>query len=192
MSFIKTTPKLTSKKGDNSDKKLALIFAEALKQDYGGRPSPVKAIAKQTDASINTIRKWYSGEKQPCLRHLVMLAKHSPNVLRVLLELIGKDDLLELYQQHLSATEKQSSQEIYSAGFCTINKTALPENIRNLNQRQLWCLLLLERGHKVKADDITTAWKVSLRSAKVDIAGLVTAGLIRFIGSKKTGYYKVC
>jgi len=191
MSFIKTTPKLTSKKGDNSDKKLALIFAEALKQDYGEKPSPVKMIAKQTDASINTVRKWYSGEKQPGFRHLVMLAKHSPNVLRVLLELIGKDDLYELYQEHLLITGATNSQQIYSAKFCTINLTLPYKIIMQLNQRQLWYLGLLQHGHKCKAGDIAQLWQVSIRTAKADIGGLVQLKLICFTGSKKTGSYEV-
>jgi len=192
MSLTQTGNKWTEKTEGNSDKKLAQMLAKALRQDYGGKHSSIKIISNDTGISSETIRKWYEGRNPPRLRYFIKIAKYSPNVLRVFLEIIGKNDLWELYQQHLSATEKQSSKAIYSAGFCTINKTALPENIRNLNQRQLWCLLLLERGHKVKAEDIATAWKVSSRSAKVDIAGLVAAGLICFIGSKKTGYYKVC
>ncbi len=190
MSFEKTTPKFPLQTRHYSNAELAQIFAKALKEEYGQQASPVKIIARQTGASIATIRKWYSGEKQPSLKYIIILAQNSKNVLRAFLEIVGKRDLWELFQKNLLAAGKQHGQEIYSAKFCTI-KIILPyEVIVQLNQRQLWYLGLLQQGHKIKAVDIASNWKISIRSAKYDIKGLVRLKLIWFVGGRKNGYYK--
>lgn len=63
-------------------------------------------------------------------------------------------------------------------------ESALP-----LNDRQQWMLLSIVQGHVVAAEDLMTEFEVSERTARRDIAGLRSRGLIQFEGSFKTGQY---
>lgn len=197
MSLREMHHEFSAKKGENLDRKMAEMIAAALRQDYEQKYSSVKEIARHTDASLSTIRKWYEGQNPPNSKHLVMLARHSENVFRALLELAGKPEIWELYQQELSARnqsayepEKEPLNNFYTAKSCGINVVIDSAAAGQLNQRQLWFLGCLQQGSKVKSDDIMAAWQVSVRSAETDIAGLVKAELIRFVGARKTGCYE--
>ena len=60
-----------------------------------------------------------------------------------------------------------------------------------LNQRQLWFLGMLQQGYVIKAEHVTATWNVSLRTAKYDIATMAETGLIRFVGTRRTGSYEI-
>ena len=60
-----------------------------------------------------------------------------------------------------------------------------------LNIRQIWFVGALDGGYPVNALDISETWVVSLRSARLDIKGLKETGLVKFVGTKKKGYYKL-
>lgn len=88
------------------------------------------------------------------------------------------------------------SSEVMSAIFwncvriVTINVSVNLGLAGKLNQRQLWFLGELQNHKEVRAEDIATAWEVALRTAKRDVAGLSAAGMIRFVGARKTGWYE--
>ena len=59
-----------------------------------------------------------------------------------------------------------------------------------LNKRQKWYLEQISCGVKAKAADLVQHWSVSPVTAKRDISNLKERGLIEFIGSAKTGWYR--
>jgi Fic family protein len=73
----------------------------------------------------------------------------------------------------------------------TVKVAIVPSEHGNLNQRQLWFLGLLQKGKSLRAQDIATAWRVSLGSARSDLAQLTKARFIKFVGARKNGQYKL-
>ncbi|OIP49444.1 MAG: hypothetical protein COX17_09500 [Deltaproteobacteria bacterium CG23_combo_of_CG06-09_8_20_14_all_60_8] len=59
-----------------------------------------------------------------------------------------------------------------------------------VNERQKWYVEQLAAGAKIKATDLARYWNVSQVTAKRDIADLKHRGVIEFIGSPKTGFYR--
>ena len=191
--------KLTDKTGEKLDYKIACMIANALKQDYGNERHAVKRISRDMPIdSLNTIKAWYKGKNPPNAGHLLMLATHSPSVMRVVMELLGKQGFWERYQQEFltetlatGVTQNRPSTKIYTEKSFGINVRIDFAVGSKLNARQLWFLGLIQQGHKLKADHIAVTWRVSSRAGEADIAGLVKAQQIRFEGSKKTGFYKL-
>ena len=191
--------KLTEKKAEKLDHKIARLVAVALKQDYGDERHAIKRISRDIPIdSLNTIKAWYEGRNPPNAGHLVMLALHSPNVMRVLMELLGKYDFWERYQQEFLAADHATGSIKNKLPVKIYTEKSFGINVRidfavgsKLNARQLWFLGLIQQGHKLKANHIAVTWRVSNRAGEADIAGLVKAQQIRFEGSKKTGFYKL-
>jgi hypothetical protein len=77
-----------------ADKKLTELVAAALRQDYGDSTTAIKKIADQTGEGMHAIKRWFEGRNTPSANHLLILAKSSPSVLRVVLELVGDKWLL--------------------------------------------------------------------------------------------------
>ena len=147
--------------------------------------------------SLNTVKAWYEGRNPPNSSHFVMLARHSPSVMRVLMELVGQRDFWERYQQEslvpetsADGTKNRLAGKVYTEKSFGINVKIDFALGSKLNARQLWFLGLLQQGHKIKADHIALTWQVTVRAGEIDIAGLVKAKLIRFVGAKKTGGYE--
>jgi hypothetical protein len=61
-----------------------------------------------------------------------------------------------------------------------------------LNERQRWFLARVEAGDSCGANEIVSAWQVSLKSARRDIAGRKAQRLIQYVGSRRKGRYKSC
>lgn len=174
------------------------MIAAALRRDFGDQYSSIKQIARHTQASLSTIKKWYEGRNPPNCCNLIELARFSPSVFQVLMELIGRNDLWRRYQSELAATElydgqtaNSSSPVIYpeeSFGI-TVNIDFAIGN--KLNARQLWFLGLLQKGHRIRAEHIAVAWRVTTRSGESDISGLKKMGLVRYVGAKRNGGYEI-
>ncbi len=124
------------------------------------------------------------------------LAKHTPVVIETFLVLTGHKTVWEFYRQHgnghdysMNVTKISSKQAVYGDKFFTINVAVRIEDAAELNQRQLWFLGCIQTGKKPSTEAITEIWGVTMRTAKRDVAGLVSLKLIRFRGAKKTGHY---
>lgn len=198
MSLREKHHKPHTKKAEDLDRKIALMIAAALRADYGEQYSSIKQIAKHTDASLSTIKKWYEGRNPPNSCNLIQLARHSPSVLRVLMELVGRQEVWERYQNELSAIKTSGDGAgnvpppiIYPEESFGINVRIDFAVGNKLNARQLWFLGLLQNGHTLKAEHIAVTWQVTVRAGEADIAGLVKAKLIQFVGAKKTGRYEI-
>lgn len=195
MSSRETGRKLTVKNEEKLARKITGMIAAALREDYGTKRHAIKRIRKAVNIdSLNTIKAWYEGRNLPNFVHLILLAHHSPAVMRVVMQLLNKEGFSEQYFQVGKATEstekKNLSVPIYTAKSCGINVQVDITTSSKLNVRQLWFLGLLQRGHAVKAEHIAQAWRVSRRASELDVAQMARAGIIRFVGARKTGHYE--
>ena len=59
----------------------------------------------------------------------------------------------------------------------------------DLNERQRWALAELKRGTKLQIRHLMDRFGCSSATAKRDLTALKTAGLVRFVGSARAGYY---
>ena len=76
------------------DRAFAMKIALALKSELRDRNSRAKLVAGWTGASVRTVKNWISGRYAPCGRHLVVLARHSDQVLNAILSMADRQDLL--------------------------------------------------------------------------------------------------
>ena len=65
-------------------------IADALRQDLGTTHQAVKTVMRWTGASERTVKYWFAGVGGPSGEHLIALARHSDVVLRVFLQLAGR------------------------------------------------------------------------------------------------------
>jgi len=101
MSFHNSDRKFQSKKGKSfpgqtvhSGGPFAQAIAGALRQEFGGGPSAVKTIARLTDANERAARNWLEGKNGPNGEYLVRLMRHSDVILKTLLVLADRSDLV--------------------------------------------------------------------------------------------------
>lgn len=196
MSYKKEVHVFSTDQADLIEKRMGEKVAEILRQEYAGRPSPMKLISGKTSVAPATIKNWYIGRNPPRLAHFLILARNYNAILDVLLEEIGGRDLREGYAslgikltRASDSRATELSKAVYSAENCTINFSLPPRIARKLNQRQIWFLGRLQERKKVNVDDIIVQWRISPRSAKTDIANMVHLKLIRFMGSRRMGHY---
>lgn len=175
-----------------TEAELADLVASALRHDYGDLPSAVKQIGLQTGANLRAIRNWYEGRHAPSSIHLLRLAKSSPQILQLVLRLIGGEELADAFSlltvsggSNAKASPKPNMEETYGEKNCTIDS----EILENLNRRQRWFIDQLQAGRAVRPRDLCTRWQVSLRTAKADVAQMNKAGLVAYYGSKRAGAY---
>ena len=76
------------------DRGFASAIASALKAEFGGGPSAVKHVARLADSNERAVRNWFEAKNGPSGRHLVILMARSETVLRAVLELAGRRDIL--------------------------------------------------------------------------------------------------
>lgn len=181
-----------------NEKNLAVLVAGALRQEYAGSQAAIKRIETATGISQYCVRKWYRGSNAPKSVHLLKLAEIYPSILRMILEVIGRSDVWDACVRN-SIPQKMLTEhstwhlkrDVYYDKFVVISVIVNSLIGYQLNQRQLWFLGRLQRGHTVKVDDISTMWHVNFRTAQRDIMGLQKASLIRFVGVQKEGSYEL-
>ncbi|HIJ80900.1 MAG TPA: DeoR family transcriptional regulator [Desulfuromonadales bacterium] len=71
----------------------------------------------------------------------------------------------------------------------TVNPINVPVNVP-VNERQTWFLEQIAAEKKPKSIDVAEYFNVTTMTAKRDIADLKGRGLIVFVGSAKTGWYR--
>jgi hypothetical protein len=69
-------------------------IAVALKAEIGATPSALKTVARLTHSNERTARNWLEGKNGPSGSNLVILMRHSDRVLRTVLELADRRDLV--------------------------------------------------------------------------------------------------
>lgn len=76
-------------------------IAAALRSDYEGHPSMVKAICEDTGASVGTVKNWLAETNGPGGEHLAKLLAASPAVRRFIDTITKRDDALAKAEQRL-------------------------------------------------------------------------------------------
>lgn len=69
-------------------------IAAALQRASVERGLHVKTVAGWTGANERTVKNWFSGHYGPSGEHLLVLARHSHEVLRTMLAMMERRDLL--------------------------------------------------------------------------------------------------
>ncbi|MDC7675136.1 hypothetical protein [Asticcacaulis machinosus] len=192
MSPLKTGRLLGRKKAADEVRRIASTVSDALREDFGDSPSAIKQIGRITGASLNTIANWYRARNMPSSNHLLVLARSSPTILVFVVREIGGDDLVdafETFSRRRTSTEVSSTppfvRSINVSNNGTLNGTI------SLNRRQTWFVSELSKGHACDARNIVNYWKVSIRTARRDLAELLRHKRIRYIGAKRKGMYEI-
>jgi hypothetical protein len=101
MSFTENDRKLQSKSGKSfpiGDHQVGPSFtqtiASALKTEFGGSPSALKAVARITGANERAVRNWFEGKNGPSGENLIILIQRSDTVLKTVLSLANRRDLV--------------------------------------------------------------------------------------------------
>lgn len=192
MSPSKTGRLLTRRKAADEVRRIASTVSDALREDFGDSPSAIKRIGGITGASLNTIANWYRARNMPSSNHLLVLARSSPSILVFVVREIGGDDLVDAFEvfSWRRASPAVSSTSPVTPSSNTSSDGTLNGTIRP-NRRQTWFVGELRKGRPCDASDIVTHWKVSLRTARRDLAELLHHRRIQYIGAKRNGAYRI-
>lgn len=98
MSFTKKDRMIQSESGKTfpaiTPETLANVVAAALRAEFGATPSAVKTVARLTHSNERAVRNWFDGKNGPSSDNLVVLMRHSNIVLKAMLELADRPDLV--------------------------------------------------------------------------------------------------
>ena len=98
MSFTKKDRKIQSESGKTfpaiTPDSLAQVIAAALRAEFGATPSAVKTDARLTHSNERAVRNWFDGKNGPSSDNLVVLMRHSNIVLKAVLEMADRPDLV--------------------------------------------------------------------------------------------------
>lgn len=91
--------KLRSKSGKTFHEEItsgsfADAVAVALKAEFGGTPSSMKTVSQLTRSNERAVRNWFDGKNGPSGENLIILMRHSDLVLRTILTLADRQDLV--------------------------------------------------------------------------------------------------
>lgn len=67
----------------------------------------------------------------------------------------------------------------------------VPDDVPDLNARQRWVLTQIRRGAEVRVNMVVTQFSCSQKTAKRDLSDLKDRKLVRFVGSPRTGHYRL-
>jgi Fic family protein len=76
------------------------------------------------------------------------------------------------------------------------DKSVTPQNPEagllspTLNRRQVWFLEEIRKGRRLNSTDLAANWRVTERTAKRDIRGLVQQGFVKFRKNGASGWYE--
>ena len=79
---------------ENQANRFAMEIAAALQRASVESGVQIKTVAGWTGANERTVKNWFSGQYGPSGEHLVILARHSHEVLNTMLTIMERRDLL--------------------------------------------------------------------------------------------------
>lgn len=98
MSFASKDRNVRARQGrtraDEPPDTFAVEVARALALDYGRSAGKVKIVARLTRSNERTVKNWFAGRNGPSGEGVVALVRHSDEVLRTVLRLAGRNDVL--------------------------------------------------------------------------------------------------
>jgi hypothetical protein len=68
--------------------------AKALRREFGHSPAAVKVVVRLTRTNPRAVRNWFAANNGPSGENLVVLMRHSEEVLETVLSLSGRHDLI--------------------------------------------------------------------------------------------------
>lgn len=184
-----------------SDEILSKIIAFSLRQDFGCGESAIKKIGRKTGTNLRAVRNWYEAKNTPSTKHFLALMQIAPTLKNWVLEdiLMGDPgaDSGAIFEEK-SGSKKVKISSLIPSWITDISTDInvgnhVPRNvpIKNLGVRQEWFLVQLRNGHKSSAQEIAAHFKVKIRTAERDIAGLRDKGYVTYVGSRRSGYHKI-
>jgi len=167
-----------------------------LRKIGGANTSAVKRIARETGINPRTVKAWYEGRNIPNLCGFIHLARRYPGLIDLFLDQCqrrperqrkgaAKSDARSGHPTHTPPTDDKSSPENVP------NDVPNRTDTSSCNIRQLWFINTLLEGEKVFAPDIAAHWRVTVKTAKRDISGLKSAGLIVYRGTRRSSFYEL-
>lgn len=176
------------------DSTIREAVAEAIKQEHLDVSAVSKTIASVTGIDSNAIAKWQKQKSTPSATHLLTFSAFYPSGLKMILTLIGRDDVWELAVQENIPKKMREALATRSGKYqkrgdilhdVTAQKYASP-----LNERQLWFLDMLKTHSKMQNKHIVTHWDVALRTAKRDTEKMLAAGYIHSVRDGGNGWFE--
>lgn len=79
--------------GADVDATFAMVVADALRRDFGSTPAHAKHIARLTGTNLRTVQNWLQAKNGPNGAGLVILMRHSDEVMAAVLDLANRDAL---------------------------------------------------------------------------------------------------
>lgn len=204
MSLQKTGKKARRWPGVLEGRKVyAETVAELLLKEHGGDKHTVKKLMRQTHASQRTVKHWLAGEHGPDALFFLRLMVSSP-VIRAffigVIESTSADSASNMVDRGaLSEVRRAYARGEHAAPAAQAeadpndgpkDDTLDDPDSDELNQRQVWFLDQLLGGGRCCAEDVMTAWRVSQKTARRDIASLKARRLVEYVGSRRKGRYR--
>ncbi len=179
------------------------VMADLLRKEHGDSHRAVKQLMRQTDASERTVKHWLAAQHGPDTVFFLRLIATSP-VIRAFV--LGVVESPIAGRQSFPPGRWADNAATMDAQAASVRGRILPENdpindpdhdpgndpiIDALNERQRWFLDRVGRGFRSGARDISVRWEVSPKTARRDIAGLRSVGLLQFVGARRNGRYQI-
>jgi hypothetical protein len=79
---------------ENRANRFAMEIAAALQRASAESGLQIKTVAGWTGANERTVKNWFSGQFGPSGEHLLVLARHCHEVLKTMLAIMGRQDLV--------------------------------------------------------------------------------------------------
>jgi len=70
------------------------VISETLRESFGRSGTSIKTVMAYTGAGERTVKNWFEGKNAPNGENLVMLVRHSDEVLEALLLMAGREEIL--------------------------------------------------------------------------------------------------
>ena len=86
----RSSPRLD--KSDGYD--FTAVISETLREAFGRSGRSIKTVMAYTGAGERTVKNWFEGKNAPNGENLVMLVRHSDEVLEALLLMAGREEIL--------------------------------------------------------------------------------------------------
>lgn len=179
------------------------VLADLLRKEHGDSHRAVKQLMRQTDASERTVKHWLAAQHGPDTVFFLRLIATSP-VIRAFV--LGVVESPVAGRQSFPPGRWADNAAAMDARVASVGGHTLPGNdpindpdhdpgndpiTDALNERQRWFLDRVGRGFRSGARDIIVRWEVSSKTARRDIAGLRSIGLLQFIGARRNGRYQL-
>jgi hypothetical protein len=197
----------------------ALAIAKLLRREHGDSHRAIKQLMRQSGASERAVKNWLSSDHGPGSLYLLRLAVNSPSIRAFILRLF-EDPAAQPYSDPIGGPTLSEIRNANALGQALdgsrtmrewrIGGKNVPNNVPNnvprnvlkndlanvrdlpeLSERQYWFLEQLLEGSLLGAKEISSVWRVSLKTARRDIGGLQKAKLVEYVGSSRRGIYKL-